>query len=109
MVLAACRMANCWDFMRSQLDRKVDSLKTFVGLSKATNIPPGALVNYVPGRWASKVVLIVIAVFVVIIVIFIRSRIQARSVQILLTDIPKSLFGLWIYQPETPSGRWPIR
>ena len=60
-------MANCWDFMRSQLDRKVDSLKTFVGLSKATNIPPGALVNYVPGRWASKVVLIVFAVITVII------------------------------------------
>jgi len=33
---------------------KVDPLKTIVGLSKATNIPTGALVHYVLARWASE-------------------------------------------------------
>ena len=33
---------------------KADPLKTIVGPSKATNIPPGALVHYVLARWASE-------------------------------------------------------
>jgi hypothetical protein len=36
------------------LHGKVDPLKTIAGLSKATNIPTGALVHYVLARWASE-------------------------------------------------------